>query len=892
MSDTTSKFYVFGQFLVDVRRRRLLRKGEAVQLTPKAFEMLLALIEDRDRVLEKDELLKKLWPEQFVEEANLSVNMSALRKALGERASENQYIVTLPRRGYRFIAEVRELTDTDAATLLIEDLGGENAHPSELDAAAGMERAERDRPPYLTPEPPGQVPNNLPIQLTPFIGRQPETAAVKKLLERSDMRLATLTGPGGSGKTRLALHVASSMLSEFPDGVFLVALEGMTDPHLVISSIAQTLGVKEAGGTTLIESLKKFLRDLRVLLILDNFEHLVSASPLLSSLLTATVHFKILVTSRAVLHLSGEHEFRVPPMMLPETGGHLRVPELLRYAAVELFVQRAVAARSDFTLTDRNASAVADICIQLDGLPLAIELAAARVRLLPPRAMLARLETPLKLLTGGARNLPMRQQTMSGAIAWSYDLLDAPCQLLFRRLALFVGGATLEAADAVCNSSGDLGMDVQDAVASLVDNSLLRQAEHAGGEPRFIMLETIREYGFGRLRESGELDSIRSLHAHYFLGLAERAEPELGGEQLDFRLEQLEQEHDNLRAALRWSLENGEEEMGLRLVKSLWWFWYLHGHYIEGGEWLKRVLDESSSEPSLYRARAMIGAGVLAFLQCEYTAAEQLLSDALLMSKQVEDRESIAMALQVLGSVERELGDYEQAVALHRESLELSRELKDKRGLARSLNYIGFASWLNSDLEEATRCYEQSLPLFRELGDKEGVVWSLLNRAAVAHYSGEHERALPLGQESLRLSKEMEYKEGVAWSLNILGNALYGLGRHVRAVAMLQESLHLHHELGDRWRMASILEGLGGLACDLSQPARGLLFFAAAEALREIVGTPLPPVERKERDRHVEGLRASFGEDAFNSGWAAGRETPLEQVIVAALEHADLNNGG
>jgi non-specific serine/threonine protein kinase len=890
MNETKSKFYVFGQFLVDVRRRRLLRKGATVQLTPKAFEMLLALVENRDRVLEKDELLKKLWPEQFVEEANLSVNMSALRKALGERASENQYIVTLPRRGYRFIAEVGELNDTDAASFLAGDSGSVDARASEPDAA-GLENAEGDKPSSQAPVTPGHAPNNLPIQLTPFVGRQPEAAAVKKLLGRSDVRLATLTGPGGSGKTRLALHVASGMLSEFPDGVFLVALEGMDDPHLVVSSIAQTLGVKEAGGTTLIESLKKFLRNLRVLLVLDNFEHLVSASPLLSSLLTATVHFKILVTSRAVLHLSGEHEFRVPPLLLPETGGRLRVPELLRYAAVELFIQRAVAARSDFILTDRNASAVADICIQLDGLPLAIELAAARVRLLPPQAMLARLETPLKLLTGGSRNLPMRQQTMSGAIAWSYDLLDAPCQLLFRRLALFVGGATLEAADAVCNAAGDLGMDVQDGVASLVDNSLLRQAEHADGEPRFIMLETIREYGFERLRENGELDLIRSLHARYFLGLAERAEPELGGEQLDSRLEQLEQEHDNLRTALRWSLEKGDEEMGLRLVKSLWWFWYLHGHYIEGGEWLKKVLDESSREPSLYRARAMIGAGVLAFLQCEYPAAEQLLSDALIMSKQVEDRESIAMALQVLGSVERELGDYKQAVALHRESLELSRELKDKRGLARSLNYIGFASWLNSDLEEATHCCNQSLPLFRELGDKEGVVWSLLNQAAVAHYGGGHERALPLGEESLRLSKEMEYKEGVAWSLNILGNALYGLRRHERAVAMLQESLHLHHELGDRWRMASILEGLGGLACDLAKPGRALLFFAAAEALREIVGTPLPPVEREMRDFHVTGLRASLGEEAFKSGWAAGRETPLEQVIIAALEHADIESG-
>jgi predicted ATPase len=673
-------------------------------------------------------------------------------------------------------------------------------------------------------------------------------------------------------------------LAEFPEGVFFIALEPINDPHLVVSTIAQTLGVKELGGTTLIESLKTFLRNSRVLLILDNFEQVISAAPLLSSLLTATLHLKMLVTSRAVLRLNGEHEFQVPPLLLPNLGGLPHVPELLQYASVELFVQRAMAVKSDFLLTERNAPAVAEICIQLDGLPLAIELAAARIKLLPPQAMLVRLETPFKLLTGGARNLPMRQQTMSGTIAWSYDLLDEPEQRLFRRLAVFVGGATLAAAEAVCNAAGDLGMDVHDGVASLVDNSLLRQLEQSGVEPRFVMLETIREYGLERLTESGELAETQRRHARFFLALAEEADPELGGDQLTFWLGQLEQEHDNLRAALHWSLTNKEEETAMRLVGSLWWFWYLHGHYCEGREWVNKILPQSSREPSVYRARALIGAGVLAFLPCEYALAEDFLDQGVALARQLNDRTSLALALQVLGSVARERGDYAQAIARHQESLALWRELDDKRGIARSLNYIGFAAWLHADFAEATNCCDVALALFRELGDKEGVVWALLNLAAVAHYKEEYARATTLGEESLLLSREIGYKEGIAWSLCILGEVLFRLRDYTRATAMLQEGLHLQYELGDRWRVASMLENLGGLARVLQQCEQAVWFFAAAAALRAAVGTPRPPVEQTAHDRHVTSLRDTLGAEAFATHWAKGRALPLDQVITCALE--------
>jgi predicted ATPase len=549
--------------------------------------------------------------------------------------------------------------------------------------------------------------------------------------------------------------------------------------------------------------------------------------------LTGTLHLKVVVTSRAVLRVSGEHEFQVPPLLLPDVKGLPRAQELLQYSSVELFVQRAVAAKSDFLLTERNAQAVAEICVQLDGLPLAIELAAARVRLLPPQAMVARLEAPFKLLIGGARNLPPRQQTMSGAIAWSYDLLNEAEKRLFRHLSAFVGGATLEAVAAVCDCAGESGGDVHDGVAALVDNSLLRQVEQAGGEPRFVMLETIREYGVERLKASGEADEVRRRHARFFVELVEKADPELGGEQLGHWLEQLEREHDNLRAALRWALDGDDAETGLRLVRSLWWFWYLHGHYAEGRGWVNKVLGCCGQQATPHRARALVGAGVLAFLPCDYAAAENYLNEGLELSRRLGERETTAMALQVLGSVARERGDYERAVTRHQESLAIWRELGDVRGIARSLNYVGFAAWLRGDFEQTTACCEVARGLFREQGDKEGLVWSLLSLAAVAHYTGDAARSLALCDDSLTLSREIGYKEGVAWSLDIAGNTERAAGSRERARAMLQESLHLHHELGDRWRVASLLESLGALAEGAGRHARAARLFGAAERVRE-----------------------------------------------------------
>ncbi|HKQ99335.1 MAG TPA: tetratricopeptide repeat protein [Pyrinomonadaceae bacterium] len=895
MNRRAKRFYDFGRFRIDIDERLLFSEGKRQKLTSKAFEMLMVLVENEGRLLSKEELMSQVWPDSFVEENNLAQCISLLRRVLGEDPEGNKYIETVPRHGYRFVAEVRASSETEeeeetfqsARAGVAESRAEPARRPAHYYPLAGMSNVEILGAAVLTSQAEG-YPTNLPVPLTPFVGRKSEAAAVEQLLRREDVRLLTLTGPGGTGKSRLALKVADTLRGKFPDGVFFVALEPITDSNLVVSVIAQTLGVKEAGDASLTEGLKRYLRNKRMLLILDNFEHVAEAAPLLSSLLMSAPGIVFLVTSRAALRLSGEYEFQVPPLHLPNLESLPPVSDLMRCASVALFAQRAMAAKSDFSLTEKNARAVAEICTRLDGLPLAIELAAARIKLLPPQAMLVRLESPFKLLTGGARDVPARQRTMRETIAWSYDLLESSEQALFRRLSVFIGGFTLEAAEAVClveeDDDDDAGANIQDGVASLVDKSLLQQIEQGGGEPRFLMLETIREYGVECLDASKEEETFRRRHANFFLQLAERAEPQLGSREQPVWLAQLEQEHDNFRAALQWALDAREAEVSLRLAGSLWWFWYLHGHYREGRAWLDKVLAAGSQEQTVYRSRALVGAGGLAFLQCAYAASEGLLDEGLRLAREVNDRESVANALQILGSVAREQGDYDRAIELHQESLSLWRALGNKRGIARSLNYIGFASWLEGDLDKAATVCEETLTLFRGLGDKEGIVWSLLNLSAVMYYTEKYVQAISLCQESLALSREIGYKEGIAWSLNIWGNAARRQGQFEAAGISLRESLELHYELEDRWRVASLLESLGGIAFEQNEPERSVRLLGAAEAIRDAVGAPLPPVEQEDRDRHIRLARAALGEEKFTSLWQEGATMPVEQIIIYALK--------
>jgi predicted ATPase len=457
--------------------------------------------------------------------------------------------------------------------------------------------------------------NNLPLQPTLLVGREKEVADLCDLLLSDETSLLTLTGPGGIGKTRLALQAAADLLDDFPDGTFFVALASLTEAERFFSAVAVTLGVKETGERPLVETLKDYLGERHLLLLLDNFEQVLGAAPAVTELLGAAPGLKVLVTSRAPLGLYGEHEYAVPPLSVPDVKHLPDLKTLSQYEAVRLFIERAKSAKADFEVTDESAPAVAEICVRLDGLPLAIELAAARIKMLPPNELLHRLTSRLKLLTGGARDLPERQRTLRATIEWSFALLEEGEQLLFARLAVFSGGRTLEAIEAICDAEGDLPMGAFDGVSSLLDKSLLRQEEGPGGEPRFVMLETIHEFAREKLGESAEAEEIKRTHAQYFLTLAEEADPELKGpDQLEW-LERLEAEHDNVRAALSWASERKDVEVALRLGGALWWFWLVRGYHSEGRGWLEEALAMEGRGSPEVRAMALVGVGALALDQ-------------------------------------------------------------------------------------------------------------------------------------------------------------------------------------------------------------------------------------------------------------------------------------
>jgi predicted ATPase/class 3 adenylate cyclase len=695
--------------------------------------------------------------------------------------------------------------------------------------------------------------HNLPVQPTRLLGREQDLAITRDLLRRSEVRLLTLTGPGGIGKTRLGLQLAADLLDDFPDGVFFVGLSPINDAGLVPTLIAQALGLQESAGRPLLERLKDYLPDKQILLLLDNFEQVLPAASAVGELLAACPGLKVLVTSRTGLHLRGEKEYQVPPLALPHSKRLPSLEILSQYTAVALFIQRALDVQHDFAITNENAPAVAEICLRLDGLPLAIELAAARIRLLTPSAMLARLDSRLKLLTGGARDLPVRQQTLRNAIAWSYELLDEAEKTLFRRLSVFVGGCSLEAAEAVCNAQGDLEVNLLDGLESLVGDSLLRQEEAASGEPRFVMFETIKEYGGECLEESREAGSLRRQHAQFFLALAEAAEPRLSSGEQGKWLARLESEHDNLRAALEWSRENSEVDVGLRLAGALCGFWLVRGYWAEGQERLAALLALPGAEArTSARARALHAAARLAYYRGEIKMAHSLFEESVPICRELGDRSAIAASLVGLGDVARLQGDldtarshYEEAVAVYRElgdqwcitfplsglgdvarlqgdletararydeSLRIRRERGDQRAITISLNGLGHVARLLGELETARALYSESLGINRELGDKRGITFSLHGLGHVAQLQGDLETALSLFQESLMINRELGDKRGTASSLSGLGDVARLQGDLETARRLYEESLALQQKLGDKWGIAYTLDGLGLVA--------------------------------------------------------------------------------
>ena len=750
-------------------------------------------------------------------------------------------------------------------------------------------------------------PNNLPTSLTRLIGREVETQQVGSLLRRPDVHLVTLTGPGGIGKTALALTVAAEVLDQFPDGVFFVSLAPIHDPAHVLSAIAQALNIREQGSQPLRESLVTHLRSRRVLLILDNFEHVVAAAPLALELLSASPSLKVLCTNQVILHVRAEHEFPVAPLPLPPRadGGRQTADggdtdyavrntqyasRIAHYPSVELFVQRAQDVRPDFALTPAVAEPVADICRRLEGVPLAIELAAARVKVLPPPALLARLERRLPLLTGGARDLPARQRTLRATIDWSYNLLADAEKTLFRRLAVFVGGCTLDAVETVCwLDEGDVA-DALDRLGSLVDKSLLRSQEE-GDVPCFVMLETIREYAREQMLASGEWESLVLEHARYFTALAERLNGTLQGPDQTASLAELEREHDNLRAVLRRSLQRGDGLLAAHLGSLLARFWYMRGYLSEGRGWLEQALarlptppdpragSPTEREPVRVRARAAYSAAYLAFHQGDNTGSLALNQESLRLARALEDAPCTADVLHNLGNVALRQGDYPQAQAHFQESLALRRRLGDKAGVGASVTNLGIVASYQGDYTSAAEAYAEGIAVARALGDKHGLATRLNNLGYLTLTQQDYPRSKAIFEESLTLSRELGDKQGMALLLNNLADVAALLGQSGEALDLCSQSLTLYQEVGDELGVAYLLETGAEILVGQGKGRRAALLWGASEAIRERLQVPRTPDLQSRYDEIYAAMWAQLGDEGLRQVIDLGRTQPLNSVV-------------
>ncbi|HEX9990123.1 MAG TPA: tetratricopeptide repeat protein [Chloroflexia bacterium] len=773
--------------------------------------------------------------------------------------------------------------------------------------------------------------NNLPGERTTFVGREAALAAVRDLLLHKEVRLVTLFGPPGIGKTRLSLQVAATLLSNdksgpeaepvFRDGIFFVPLASVTNPSMVTLTIMQSLGVKETPGLTLGEHLTAYLRDRRMLLVLDNFEQVVQARDVVADLLVECPCLKVLATSREVLRVYGEHQFPVPPMSLPNRG-KLPIPEVLEsYEAIRLFVDRAMAVHPSFALTEENALAVAEICDRLDALPLAIELAATRVNILSPQAILARLGNRLDLLTTGARDLPARQRTLRDAIAWSYDILNSDEQALFRGLGVVVGGCTLEAAEAVVEHRDSFVL-ILDCLSSMADKSLLRQ-EEAEGEPRFVMLPLIREYALERLVESGEEQITSRRHALHFLGVAEAVEPYLTSGERALWIERLDEEQNNLRAALEWSISpQGDPEIGLRLAGSLGWYWYFRSHLSEGCEWFERVLScAPASERSVARAKTLSAQARLAMHMGRFTEARPWLEESVEICRQMGDRRELAYALALLGLIAvrdgehamislceesvalfQEAGDkwgtayalewladattwtkdYARTEAILQESLQLYRELGDQSGISAQLRYLGALAELMGEYLSAIQYYEEAVVIDRSIGDQWNLSYSIYGLALTSHFQGYREKARALYEEALSMYREIGIKRGVAGALRLLGHLACDEADYKSAIALMRESLSLARQLDNSFSAALCLAAIGGLASIDGKVEQTVVLFGAANALKLEQAIRPFPIDRLKYEEHLANARDTIGEDAFVAAWERGRAMSLDDAVEFA----------
>jgi predicted ATPase/DNA-binding winged helix-turn-helix (wHTH) protein len=854
--------YRFAEFTLELGRGTVLNADREVRLRPKVYDALLYFLENRGRLISKEELIHALWPDAFVTEDSLVQCMVELRRALGDRAQE--IVKTVPRRGYVF---------TPAVTT--EGNGGASLLQSDDDGLVVAQRV------------PGRY--YLPLPRTPLIGREQELRTVRLLLLSPATGLVTLTGTGGCGKTRLGLQVASELLHQFEARVYFVALASITDPAMVPMAIAESLGIHQTGGRPVLDLLKDYLRAAApspVLLLLDNFEHIMAASSLVVELLDSSAALKVLVTSRSALRVYGEHEFPVSPLPLPDSRQMHSLEALLSNPAVALFSQRAAAVKPDFAITAENAPAVAAICSRVDGLPLAIELAAARVKMLSPSAMLARIESRLQLLTAGPRDVPERQQTLRKTIDWSYDLLNGSEQKLLRRLGVFLGGCTLEAAEAVCSTRADLGAEIFNVMSSLVDKSLVQQTDQGNDEPRFGMLETIREYCLERLVDSGEEQATRRAHAAYCLVLAEEGNPDLAEAERAAWLARCDIEHDNFRAALDWLFQTSDVEWSFRLCVALFRFWEMREHLAEGRARLESVLPMGGSASAKERANVLVYLSTFATVQGDFPAATDFVEQSLSIYRRLGDQWGIAVSMNARAIVAWDRQDYAAAQSHFDESLACWRALGDRVAVARCLHSFANCVRGRGDYVRARALLEEAGRIFEQLGDHSGAAWSLNQRGDIAREEGEVAVARELYQRALSTFREANDRWGIARSLTDLAQIACDERDHVTAHAAYREALALFVSLGHKRGIARALEGFACSALAQRDPARALAITATAAHLRQRIGAPLMPAEQSKLDDKLQPAWISLNDAESKTAYARGWAMSLDHAIKYALEES------
>lgn len=844
--------YRFADFELDLERGSLLKANREVKLRPKVFEALRFFVENSGRLVPKEELIQSLWPDAFVTDDSLVQCMVELRRALGDRAQE--ILKTVPRRGYMFEASVASDATDEASK-----------KPGNTARAGGVSR--------------------LPVPRTPLIGRERELAEIQQLLLDPAARLITLTGSGGSGKTRLGLQVAENLLDAFSGQIYFVGLAAVSDPALVPDSIAESLGIRETPGLRFHDVVIEHLRGYTspVVLLLDNLEQILSVSGIVAELIEKCRMLKVLATSRSALHVYGEHEYPVSPLALPDPG-HLRsFDELSANPSVVLFAQRAVAVKPAFKLTPGNAAVVAEICSRVDGLPLAIELAAARVKMLPLAQILTRLESRLQLLTAGSRDLPERQQTLRNAIDWSYDLLTEAEQQLLRRLSVFRGGWTLEAAEAVCNARSDLGAEVFELMSSLVDKSLVQQRQEGDQEPRFRFLNTIQEYALERLIHSGEEPATKRAHAAYCLVLAEEGNPDLNEAERVQWLELCDVEYDDFRAALDFLFLTRDLEWGFRMCLALFKFWEMREHLTEGRVRLETILHLAGNDCAKERGKACHMLGALTTALGDFIAARRFLDRGLAIFQELHDDTGIAISLNAIAISSRDRGDNLTAQKAFEQSLEGWRKVGDRVATARCLHNLANAAKNHGNYTRARMALLEALEIFTALGDRNGVAWSLNQQGDVALDQGDSSGARELYQKALQSFREIGDRWGVARSLADLASIDCESGNHQDAHSEYRESLAIFTGLEHRRGVARVLEGLACLALKKGDAPRAILIAGAATHLRHRISAPLTPMEQRKFDQKLSRAWEMAGERAGRKAWTEGTEMPLEDAIQRAL---------